>query len=66
MGLTNTMKIRLGDRHCENILLSEASGAVIHVDFSCMFEKVLQRPWSTHGLIDREKLLRSLNVFPFV
>lgn len=30
----------LGDRHCENILLDTNSGDVVHVDFSCLFEKV--------------------------
>ncbi|KAI0032945.1 hypothetical protein K488DRAFT_78188 [Vararia minispora EC-137] len=29
----------LGDRHCENILMDEVSGAVVHVDFNCLFEK---------------------------
>ncbi|KZS97819.1 hypothetical protein SISNIDRAFT_472705 [Sistotremastrum niveocremeum HHB9708] len=29
----------LGDRHCENILLDTNSGDVVHVDFSCLFEK---------------------------
>lgn len=31
--------ISLGDRHCENILLDENSGATVHVDFNCLFEK---------------------------
>jgi hypothetical protein len=31
---------RLGDRHCENILLDTNSGDVVHVDFNCLFEKV--------------------------
>jgi hypothetical protein len=31
---------RLGDRHCENILLDYNSGDVVHVDFNCLFEKV--------------------------
>ena len=30
----------LGDRHCENILLDCNNGAVVHVDFNCLFEKV--------------------------
>lgn len=30
---------RLGDRHCENILLDENTGDLIHVDFNCLFEK---------------------------
>ncbi|KAI0053695.1 hypothetical protein FA95DRAFT_478808 [Auriscalpium vulgare] len=29
----------LGDRHCENILLDENTGAVVHVDFNCLFDK---------------------------
>ncbi|KAK9475256.1 uncharacterized protein V1510DRAFT_372646 [Dipodascopsis tothii] len=31
----------LGDRHCENILFHEVRGNVVHVDFSCLFEKGL-------------------------
>ncbi|KAK9360773.1 hypothetical protein V1504DRAFT_453911 [Lipomyces starkeyi] len=31
----------LGDRHCENILLHEGTGRLVHVDFSCLFEKGL-------------------------
>ena len=31
---------RLGDRHCENILLDSNTGDVVHVDFNCLFEKV--------------------------
>ncbi|KAJ2310176.1 hypothetical protein H4S02_003575, partial [Coemansia sp. RSA 2611] len=36
----------LGDRHCENILLDERSGSVVHVDFNCLFEKgmTLEKP----------------------
>jgi hypothetical protein len=30
----------LGDRHSENILLDATSGAAVHVDFNCLFEKV--------------------------
>ncbi|KAF9006738.1 hypothetical protein BDQ17DRAFT_1389499 [Cyathus striatus] len=29
----------LGDRHCENILLDDTTGDLIHVDFNCLFEK---------------------------
>ena len=29
----------LGDRHCENILLDNNTGDVVHVDFNCLFEK---------------------------
>ena len=32
---------RLGDRHCENILLDSNTGSVVHVDFNCLFEKVI-------------------------
>ncbi|OMJ14013.1 Serine/threonine-protein kinase atr [Smittium culicis] len=31
--------VGLGDRHCENILLDQVTGSVLHVDFSCLFEK---------------------------
>ena len=30
----------LGDRHGENILIDAASGDAVHVDFSCLFDKV--------------------------
>lgn len=33
----------LGDRHGENILLDTNTGAVQHVDFNCLFEKVRYR-----------------------
>ncbi|VDB97094.1 unnamed protein product [Peniophora sp. CBMAI 1063] len=29
----------LGDRHTENILLDKNTGAIIHVDFNCLFER---------------------------
>jgi serine/threonine-protein kinase ATR len=29
----------LGDRHAENVLLNENTGACVHVDFSCLFDK---------------------------
>jgi serine/threonine-protein kinase ATR len=32
---------RLGDRHAENILFSEHSGASLHVDFSCLFDRFI-------------------------
>ena len=32
--------IGLGDRHSENILVDEASGEMVHVDFDCIFDKV--------------------------
>ncbi|CAD7959230.1 unnamed protein product, partial [Amoebophrya sp. A25] len=31
----------LGDRHCENILIDQVAGAVVHVDFDCLFGKGL-------------------------
>ena len=34
--------VGLGDRHGENILLDEVSGDVVHVDFSCLFDKGLE------------------------
>jgi len=32
----------LGDRHSENILLDATTGAAVHVDFNCLFEKVFR------------------------
>ena len=29
----------LGDRHGENLLLDASTGDVVHVDFSCLFDK---------------------------
>ena len=29
----------LGDRHCGNILIKLDKGAIIHVDFDCIFDK---------------------------
>ena len=29
----------LGDRHCDNILMDIESGALIHIDFECIFER---------------------------
>ena len=34
-------RARLGDRHGENILLDTNTGDVVHVDFNCLFEKVI-------------------------
>ncbi|CAI8507938.1 unnamed protein product [Hanseniaspora opuntiae] len=34
----------LGDRHFDNILISEIDGSVLHVDFDCLFEKGLDLP----------------------
>lgn len=31
--------IGLGDRHCENILFYKKNGAVLHIDFDCLFDK---------------------------
>lgn len=31
----------LGDRHCENLLYSLNSGICMHVDFNCLFDKVI-------------------------
>lgn len=31
--------VGLGDRHGENLLLDSVSGDVVHVDFSCLFDK---------------------------
>ena len=31
----------LGDRHGENILLDASTGEVVHVDFNCLFNKVI-------------------------
>ncbi|KZV76007.1 hypothetical protein PENSPDRAFT_570505 [Peniophora sp. CONT] len=49
----------LGDRHTENILLDENTGAAIHVDFCCLFErgKLLECPERvpfrlTHNMVD--------------
>lgn len=32
--------VGLGDRHGENILIDASSGDVVHVDFSCLFDRV--------------------------
>ncbi len=34
----------LGDRHGENMLFDASSGDVVHVDFSCLFDKVWTPP----------------------
>jgi len=38
--------VGLGDRHGENLLLDSVSGDIVHVDFSCLFDKgiTLQQP----------------------
>mmetsp|Transcript_36855 Transcript_36855/g.85684 ORF Transcript_36855/g.85684 Transcript_36855/m.85684 type:complete len:115 (+) Transcript_36855:1539-1883(+) len=33
--------VGLGDRHAENLLLDTSTGACVHVDFACLFNKVL-------------------------
>lgn len=38
--LSSNFGCRLGDRHCENILLDSNTGDTVHVDFNCLFEKV--------------------------
>jgi serine/threonine-protein kinase ATR len=51
--------IGLGDRHGENILLHARSGACVHVDFNCLFEKghTFDKPEKvpfrlTHNMVD--------------
>ena len=50
---------RLGDRHGENLLLHAKTGACVHVDFNCLFEKGLsfEKPEKvpfrlTHNMVD--------------
>ena len=33
-------RLRLGDRHCENILFDGLTGDTVHVDLNCLFDKV--------------------------
>ena len=40
-GASSKEYCRLGDRHGENILLDSNTGSVVHVDFNCLFEKVI-------------------------
>ncbi|OMH85840.1 Protein kinase rad3 [Zancudomyces culisetae] len=51
--------VGLGDRHCENILIDQTTGRVMHVDFNCLFEKglKLEKPELvpfrlTHNMVD--------------
>lgn len=51
--------VGIGDRHGENILISENDGGVLHVDFDCLFEKgkTLKIPERvpfrlTHNMVD--------------
>lgn len=43
----------LGDRHGENILLDTTCGDVVHVDFNCLFGKVILFSLTvfSHGLV---------------
>lgn len=63
------MPCSLGDRHCENILLDTNSGDAVHVDFSCLFEKVrapsLVRNKLMNHLHDQGKLLEIPERVPF-
>ncbi|CAK7229924.1 serine/threonine-protein kinase M1 [Sporothrix bragantina] len=38
MSMTGAV-LGLGDRHCENVLVDQDTGGVMHVDFNCLFEK---------------------------
>ena len=40
-GTDKFLSIRLGDRHGENILFEEGNGGTFHVDFNCLFDKVI-------------------------
>jgi len=31
---------RLGDRHCENIMMDAITGDTVHCDFNCLFDRV--------------------------
>jgi serine/threonine-protein kinase ATR len=42
--------VGLGDRHGENILIDAASGDVVHVDFSCLFDKARAASCTQHSL----------------
>lgn len=37
--------VGLGDRHGENMLIDASSGDIVHVDFSCLFDRVGARPY---------------------
>ena len=52
----------LGDRHSENILLDATTGAIVHVDFNCLFEKVIELSMRADG---RDKVSISLKRFRF-
>ena len=36
--------VGLGDRHGENILIDQSNGEGVHVDFDCLFNKVIILP----------------------
>ena len=48
---------RLGDRHGENILLDEATGDSVHVDFNCILDKVWRAPRCVVWGLGRGRLL---------
>ena len=53
----------LGDRHSENILLDATTGAAVHVDFNCLFEKVLchkTRAYTRVKVLKNQKEYRSV------
>lgn len=56
----------LGDRHCENILFLETDGRIVHVDFSCLFERVLFPNFEDNEIFYRVNCSRYLKGFPFV
>lgn len=41
----------LGDRHGENILVDASSGDVVHVDFSCLFDRVGSSTCLSHSFL---------------
>ena len=36
----SNLAFRLGDRHCENIMMDDITGDTVHCDFNCLFERV--------------------------
>lgn len=36
----SNLTFRLGDRHCENIMMDDITGDTVHCDFNCLFERV--------------------------
>lgn len=62
--------VGLGDRHGENILIHTESGECVHVDFDCLFDKVLLglevfRPpfFKQTRCVYRETTLRAVRYF---